>query len=109
MVFATTVFCVFYSHWFIATFPVLTIVYGIVVLVAGVGKVQVATDMIRLKNKKWIIALISAIVSIVCAAVILNNPFASVAALWMFTGVVLIAEAIMDIVTLIVSGGKKVK
>lgn len=33
-------FCVLKSEWFIATFPILTILYGILTLVVGIGKVQ---------------------------------------------------------------------
>ena len=62
--------------------------------------------MVRAKEKKWFLPIISAILSIACAAVILANPFASTTVLWMFTGITLIAEAILDIVTLIVKGGK---
>ena len=46
-------FCIFRGDWFIATFPVLTMVYGVVVLIAGLGKIQVAADMFRMKHKKW--------------------------------------------------------
>lgn len=99
-------FCIFNSGWFIATFPVLTIIYGALVLVEGLVKTQLVVDMIRMKKKKWGFALVSAVLSIVCAYIILDNPFASVAALWMFTGIVLIAEAIIDIVTMIISGSK---
>lgn len=97
-------FCTFKSHWFIVTFPALTILYGIVVLITGLGKVQLTFDMIRKKNKKWFFAIISALLSIICAAVILNNPFTSITVLWMFTGITLIAESIVDVITLIISG-----
>lgn len=100
-------FCVFQSHWFIVTFPVLTILYGVAILVTGLGKVQLTVDMLRQKNKKWFLAAISAAVSIVCAIVILNNPFTSATILWMFTGITLIAEAVFDIVTLIMSTKKE--
>ena len=60
-------------------------------------------DLIRLKKDKWYIAAISAGVSIICAAVVLGNPFTSTAALWMFTGITLIVEAVIDLVTLIVN------
>lgn len=102
-------FCIFNTNWFIATFPVITIIYGIVILIAGLGKIQITADMIRAKNKKWGFGLISAALSIICAFVILGNPFASVGVLWMFTGTALIAEAIVDIVTMIVRGSKPVR
>ncbi len=100
-------FCIFNSDWFVVTFPALTLIYGIVVLVIGLGKVQVTLDMIRAKNKKWFLAVISALISIACAVVILKNPFTSTAVLWMFTGITLIVEAVFDIITLIVSGSRK--
>ena len=100
-------FCIFKSNWFVITFPALTLIYGVVVLVTGLGKVQMTVDMIRAKNQKWFLAAISALLSIACAVVILNNPFTSTAVLWMFTGITLIIEAIFDIITLIVSGSRK--
>lgn len=100
-------FCIFDSQWFIATFPLLTIVYGLVILVSGMSKVQLTADMIRMKIKRWGFVAVSAVISILCAAVILGNPFASTSALWMFTGAVLIFEAIIDIVTMIIKGSNK--
>lgn len=97
-------FCIFQSQWFIVTFPALTIIYGVVVFLTGLGKVQLTADMLRRKSKKWFLAIISAVISIACAAVILNNPFTSTAVLWMFTGITLIVESVIDLVTLIISG-----
>lgn len=63
-------FCVLNSGWFIATFPLLTILYGVGTLVTGVAKVQWTVDCVRLKLK-WGWAALSAALTIVCAAVIL--------------------------------------
>lgn len=100
-------FCAFKSGWFIVTFPAITLIYGIVVLITGLGKVQMTLDLVRAKNKKWFLAIISALISIVCAVVILNNPFTSTTILWMFTAITLIVEAVFDIITLIISGSGK--
>jgi len=94
-------FCVFNPRWFIVTFPVITILYGIAVLIGGLGKVQMAMDMLRAKNSKWWWGAISAAVSILCAFVIINNPFSSTVVLWWFTGISLITEAAFDVITLI--------
>lgn len=94
-------FCAFRSHWFVVTFPVLTLIYGVVILFAGLTKVQWAVDMLRLKRKKWFLAMISAAVSIVCGVVIITSPFSSTAVLWMFTGISLIVEAVFDIMAAI--------
>lgn len=102
-------FCVLGTDWFILTFPVLTILYGIVLLVTGVSKIQLAVDKLRQKNKKWFWAAISAAVSIVCAVVILQSPFSSTAVLWMFTGVTLLVESVIDILSLLAgkTGGEE--
>ncbi len=96
-------FCAFNPGWFILTFPVIAILYGVAVLVGGLSKIQITVDMLRAKNSKWWWGAISAVISIVCALVIINNPFSSTVALWWFTGISLIVEAVFDLVTLIMS------
>ncbi len=55
--------------WFIITFPVIAILYGVAVLIGGLG-----------------------------------NPFSSTVAFWCFTGILLIAEAVVfDAITLVMS------
>lgn len=102
-------FCVIRSDWFIATFPILTVIYGIFMLLTGISKIQTMVDMLRLKNSKWFWAGVNAAVSIVCAVLILWSPFTSTTLLWIFAGVSLIVEAILDIVTIFLAYiGKKV-
>ncbi len=94
-------FCTFRSSWFIAAFPVLTMLYGVMTLVTAFGKLQWTADLLRLKHKYWFIALISAILSLVLAILIITNPFSSTAALWVFIGIYMIVEAVVDVVTLV--------
>ncbi|MCD8089875.1 MAG: DUF308 domain-containing protein [Clostridiales bacterium] len=93
-------FCLWRSEWFIATFPIFTIIYGIGILIAGLFKLQAAVDLMRFKQK-WGIVCLSAVISIIFAAVILINPFVSTAALWMFVGISLVLASIIDLVSLI--------
>ena len=92
------VFCAFNSHWFIATFPVLTLVYGVVILITGITKLQWTIDIIRMKRSKWFWAAISAAISILCGIVIITSPFSTTAVLWMFIGISLIVEAVFDMI-----------
>ena len=94
------IFCILQPTWFIATFPLLTIIYGVAILLAGLGKVQWAIDALRLKTGRWFLPAISAVVSIGCAAVILSDPFGSTIILWMFTGISLIVAAVLDVVVM---------
>ena len=92
-------FCVFRSDWFILTFPLLTVLYGVMALVCGICKVQWAADMLRAKQKFWYIGAIAAFLTIVFACLILANPFAATATLWRFVGVTMIVEAAADCAT----------
>ena len=91
----------FRSNWFIVTFPLLTVIYGVLTLLGGINKVQWAIDMLRAKQKYWFVAIISAVLTLVFSALILANPFASTAVLWTFVAVTLIVEAVIDIVAFI--------
>lgn len=97
------IFCALNPQWFIVTFSAITILYGIAVLIAGLGKVQLSVDLLRLKNRKWWWSAISAVISILCAIVIISNPFSSAMVIWWFTGISLIVEAIFDLLAVIMS------
>ncbi|MBQ7839365.1 MAG: DUF308 domain-containing protein [Lachnospiraceae bacterium] len=94
-------FCTFKSGWFVVTFPVITLIYGVVILLTGLLKVQWMMDTFRMKKGKWFLAGLSALISIACGVVIITSPFSSTAVLWMFTGISLIVEAIFDAAALI--------
>jgi len=87
----------------IGTFGILTTLYGVVILVSGFIKVQTTVDMLRAGNQKWFVAAASALITIICALVIVFVPFAVTIVLWRFTGIVLIVEAIADVCVLIVN------
>ncbi|MCM1193097.1 MAG: DUF308 domain-containing protein [Acetatifactor muris] len=93
--------CIFKTEWFIAAFPLITVFYGVLILLSGISKIQWAVDMLRLKQKYWFIALIGAVLSVVFAVLVLTNPFTSTVLLWNFIAVSLIIEAVMDILTFI--------
>lgn len=95
------IFCITGAAWIIEAVPALTIIYGVAILVSGFSKIQLMFDMIRRKNIKWFLALISAGVSILCSLLIIFNPFEATDVFWIFIGIALMGEAILDIVTMI--------
>lgn len=101
-------FCVLRSKWFVATFPLLTILYGVAILISGVGKIQWTADMLRFGRKRWYLPAASAVCSLAFAAVILFNPFTTTEILWSFTGIVLIVEAVFDIIAIALGGKHKI-
>lgn len=102
---AAGLFCIFKSGWFMDTFPLLTVLYGIIILITGAGKVQWTVDLLRMKSEKWFWAAINAAVAVIGAVIILCNPFDSVKVLWTVIAVSLIAEAVLDVVVLEMEAG----
>ncbi len=94
-------FCAFGSQWFLNTFPLLTILYGLGSLLVGVLKLQWTVDALRIGKRNWLIALIATVLTIGFAVVILCNPFKTMAALWLFIAVTLLIQAAADLVFLI--------
>lgn len=78
----------------------ISVVLGLGLLMVGFFKFQSFVDALRLKTGRWAFHLINALVSIVCAVIILVNPF-SASAIFVFMAIVLIAEAVFDLVVLI--------
>ena len=99
-------FCVLNYKWFIVTFPVLTVLYGIVNLVSGLFKLQFTVDAIRMKAR-WGWTAFGAAVTLVFAVTILLNPFSSTIFLWTFTAVTLIIEAALDLLSIILVSRQK--
>lgn len=100
-------FCAFHSRWFLVTFPVLTLVYGVVILLSGLKKLQWMMDFIRLKRSRWFLIGMSAVISILCGFVIISNPFSTTAVLWSFIGISLIVEAVFDMLGAIFGNQEK--
>lgn len=98
-------FCIFRWEWFVVTFPILTVVYGVLTLANGINKLQWAVDAWRLGQRYWYVAMIGAALTLVFGALIVFNPFTTTTVLWTFIAVSLIVEAVLDIVSLVL--GKK--
>ncbi len=95
-------FCALHPQWFVVTFPVLTVVYGVGVLMLGVYKLQWCVDMLRLKAKYWYLMGISSLLSVVFGIAILIDPFTATEALWMFIAITVIIGAVADIIVAII-------
>ncbi len=99
----TGLVCALKTEWILVTFPMITMVYGIVSLLSGISKLQISMDLVRTKHKYWFVALISSVLTLICSIFIIANPFSSTAILWTFIGITLIVEAVVDLVTYIFS------
>ncbi len=101
-------FCVFKADWFLLTFPILTLLYGVAILIYGIQKTEFAVVMRRMNNKAWLWVGINSLISIICALIIITDPFGTSRAIWMFAGIYLIVQSVLDVVvSLIVEKRKK--
>lgn len=99
-------FCALDSRWLLNTFSVLSVLYGAAILVMGFFKVQRMVDMLRAKHEQSIWAAASALMALAVGFVILWDPFGNSAALWIFTGICLLIEAVVDLVSLFLRSKK---
>lgn len=94
-------FCVFHTEWFIETFPLLTVIYGVIILLTGIMRIQWAVDMLRMKKEQWYLAAIGALISLILSGIILFNPFSNTIFLWRFVAVSLVIGAVIDLIVLV--------
>lgn len=96
--------CVLCNSLIVEISSLLTFVYGAIILITGFSKVQKTVDMLRLKKTKWGFTAISAGLTVLCAALILFNPFGATEWIWRFIGISLIVEALIDAVAVLLGG-----
>lgn len=89
-------YCVFRTGVLVATLSILTLIFGMLLLIIGFGKLQLMTDSLRLKKRGWLLHLLAAAVSVGLGIVILINPF-EVANLWRFIGIAMIVDAAFEL------------
>ena len=77
----------------------LPILFGLVVLVGGVIKIQSFLGFKRMRSGHWGWDLICAVISVVLSILILTNPFATELLLMRVIGASLVVEGAMDLAT----------
>ncbi len=97
---AIGLFCLFGSDWFLGTFPILAVLYGLFQVMMGFRKLQRTVDALRLKQRSWVIKAISAGITLVFGFVIVFNPNMTMMNIWVFTGFTMIQEGLFDIMAL---------
>lgn len=100
-------FFAFNSKWFIMTFPLATVLYGIFMLLLGVVKFQNAADSFRFKMKYWYINLIAAVLTVFSSVMIITNPFTSTEFVWKYIAIALLVEAALDILSYLLSNNSE--
>lgn len=99
--------CVLCSDWLVSAFPLLTVLYGILLLLLSALKIQLAVDMLRMKKESWVFAGGSALVSVAASLFTLLNPFGVRRLVWVLVSLALIGEAVLDVLAVFFKRKKK--
>ena len=85
----------------VGIFTAMTLVFGIILIVDGIFKL---TEYLTFRSMGPIgfFGIFSSILSIILGIILAFNPFGSTVVMWTVTGIMLIATAIVDLISLIV-------
>jgi len=97
------VFCIVKRDWFVGMMHLLALLYGAVILLSGCNKFQDTVDILRQKRLPWIPSAVTSGLALLVGLIIVFNPFKTTKALWIFTGIGLILQAIADFATFVMS------
>lgn len=78
---------------------IIPFVLGIFVLINGIGKVQNAFDLLRIKSNNWKVVMIMAIINVVFGAFLIAQPLWLVGMLFRLIGIALVYCGVSNIVT----------
>ena len=76
---------------------ILTMVFGIVLIIDGALKLQYSVDLARIHSRGWWIVMAVSVLMITLGAVVVIDPFDSAYVLMMFAGVTMIADGVSDL------------
>lgn len=99
--FVVGVLCTFFSGALINVFAVIAVAYGAILVISAIFKVKAYFDVRRMGLKPSPFTLLSAVIAFILGVIIILNPFKTVEVLWVFTGIVLIVQAVLDIAMLV--------
>ena len=83
------------TNWIVDRFPGLPTLYGLVILLSGILKMEFAINSLRTKCDNILWLGIDSAATIVTALLIVLNVFPSEKFLWIFMGIALIIQAIL--------------
>lgn len=98
--------CTLGTKWVLATFSLVTVLYGVAMLLLGFVKTQMTVDLLRMKRRGWIVSAVNAALTIVFSVIVFTRPFSVMRVFWRFTAISIIVIAMFDIAVLFMSALK---
>ena len=95
------ILCAFATSFVLGMFSVGAVIYGVILIHAGIYKAQTYFQNKKAKLHPSFLVLLSAVLAVILGAVIVFNPFKTTVTLWRFAGISMIVEAVIDLIALI--------
>lgn len=80
---------------------ILPTIFGCVMVIDGVLKLQYSIDLAKIKSKWWWIVLILSLLLVSMGLLIVFNPWSWLVGLMIFTGILLIVNGVIDIIVVL--------
>lgn len=94
----------FFTSLIMGVFSLIAVIYGIILLVSGVFKMQDFFQAKKYKPYVPVVIFLSAAVSVILGLIIIINPFETTLLVFRFAGISMLVGAVTDIITLILIG-----
>ncbi len=91
-------FCLCQFLWIDDAMPILSVVFGVCILLGATVRTQWAVDLLRLARRYWYVVAANAAIAYIMGALVLANPFAELAVLWRCIAFTLIVTAVVDVI-----------
>lgn len=95
------IICLTASESVIKIFPFMVMVYGIVMIIMGFYKIRNYIALRSVGIPRSFLALVGGVLTIVLGVIVFLHPFTTTEVIWQSTGIMLIASAVVDFITLI--------
>ncbi len=103
------IFCVMRYDFIIGMVTDLFVIFGVLMLVVGISKLELTINRARIRDKSWRVHLISTILTIAAAVFVIADPVESSDIIRIVFAVSLIVEGTADILALLLAGEEKPK
>lgn len=97
------VFAIICAQFIFTLFVFIAVMYAIIMLISGLFKIQNYVHAKKEELPSSPITVISAVISVILGVIVVLNPFGTTHVLWVFVGIMILVEALIDIVSLILA------
>ncbi|MBQ9563938.1 MAG: DUF308 domain-containing protein [Lachnospiraceae bacterium] len=87
-----------------AVVSIIPVIFGCVLFVSALVKLQTAIDMKRLGVTRWWITMVFALLTVMLAVVMVGKPFAAMQVLMVYVGISFIADGVLTLFSMIALG-----